>query len=224
VTRLDDGDAQLQHALVALPIFPLPGTVFFPHTLLPLHVFEPRYRQLAEDVLRSHLHIGIVCIDDARSDVAVRGVARVSGVGRVVHHERLADGRYHMLLQGIARAELVEELPAAGLLYRRCSARELGAALCSDEDELAEARTLRQCYARVLEMCPDTKDLLGDLPLRVHEPRVLADVVCAAILEGVAARQAALEEGSVARRLQCANDALALLMLRDLATESGGMH
>jgi uncharacterized protein len=229
VHRRDTSDGQLERALAALPIFPLPDTVFFPHTLLPLHVFEPRYRQLTEQVLAGHMHMGIVCCDDTRDDAAVAGVARVSGVGRIVHHERLADGRFHILLQGIARAELVRELPMGDVLYRRCEARVLCAnddVPGSDEDKQAnvEVQTLRSCYARLLEVCPDSKDVLGDLPLRVQEPRVLADVVCAAVLENVAARQAALEETSVARRLKCANDALATLLLQGLATESAGMH
>ncbi len=222
--RRDTSEGQLEQALGALPIFPLPDTVFFPHTLLPLHVFEPRYRQLTEQVLAGHMHIGIVCCDDTRDDAAVAGVARVSGVGRIVHHERLADGRFHILLQGIARAELVRELPLDALLYRRCEARVLSVDDDDDAAALAEVQTLRSCYARLLETCPDTKDVLGDLPLRVQEPRVLADVVCAAVLNDVAARQAALEETSVARRLKCANDALATLLLQGLATESAGMH
>ena len=224
--RRDTSDGQLERALGALPIFPLPDTVFFPHTLLPLHVFEPRYRQLTEQVLAGDMHIGIVCCDDARDQadvVAVMGVAKVAGVGRIVHHERLADGRFHILLQGIARAELVRELPMDGVLYRRCEARQLSAA-DDDKEAAIEVQALRSCYAHLLEVCPDTRDVLGDLPLRVQEARVLADVVCAAVLEDIAARQAALEETSVARRLKYANDALATLLLQGLATESAGMH
>jgi Lon protease-like protein len=219
--RADDGD--LERALPELPLFPLPGTVFFPHTLLPLHVFEPRYRQMTEHVLGSHQHMAVVLLDDTRRGAAVAGVARVAGVGRVVHHERLADGRFHLLLQGIARAELVEELPMEGRLFRRASARLMP---CEDQgDEVArEVQTLRSCYARLLEVCPDQKDVLGDLPLRVQEPRVLADVVCAAVLEDVTARQGALEETDVARRLKSANDALATLLLQGIGTETAGMH
>ena len=221
-----DGDGQLERALVALPIFPLPDTVFFPHTLLPLHVFEPRYRQLTEQVLATHMHLGVVRLDEARSDAGVAGVARVAGVGRIVHHERLADGRFHILLQGVARAELVEELPMEDLLYRRCRALPVVAADDAEDNGAAaeEVQTLRSCYARLLEVAPDTKDVRGDLPLRVQEPRVLADVVCAAVLDDVGARQAALEETSVARRLKCANDALATMLLQGLATETAGMH
>jgi uncharacterized protein len=218
---LTDGD--LERALHALPLFPLPQTVFFPHTLLPLHVFEPRYRQLTEAVLSSHRHMGIVRLDEARPDAAVAGVGPVCGVGRVVHHERLGDGRFHILLQGIARAELIEELPMGELLYRRARARAVTP--CDDgADAEQEVQTLRSCYARLLETAPDPKDVLGDLPLRVQEPRVLADVVCAAVLDDVALRQAALEESSVARRLRYANDALATLLLQSLAAEPAGMH
>ncbi len=216
-------DGNLETALRELPLFPLPGTVFFPHTLLPLHVFEPRYRALTEDVLAGHQHFAVVRIDDDCLDAPVAGVARVAGVGRIVHHERLPDGRFHILLQGVARAELVDELPADGKLYRRAAAALVE---CGDdgEDAHAELRALRSCYARLLEACPDSKDTLGDLPLRVQEPRVLADVVCAAVLEDVAARQRALEESSVARRLRCANDALATLLLQSIATETARMH
>ncbi|HEY4220241.1 MAG TPA: LON peptidase substrate-binding domain-containing protein, partial [Myxococcota bacterium] len=165
LSRGDDGN--LQRALEALPIFPLPGTVFFPHTLLPLHVFEPRYRQLTADVLAGHQHIAVVQLDEERSDARVPGVAKVAGVGRVVHHERLPDGRYHILLQGVGRAVLVEELPADGLLYRRARTDLL---VCEEGDGTdAEVRTLRSCYARLLEACPESKDTLGDLPLRVQE-------------------------------------------------------
>ena len=229
--RADGGmDGALERALAELPVFPLPGTVFFPHTLLPLHVFEPRYRQLTEHVLAGHQHVAVVAVDDSRRDAAVPGVARVAGVGRVVHSEKLPDGRFHILLQGVDRAELVEELPMEGMLYRRVKARSLTDTDCDDDDRRGEAliesevRTLRSCYARLLEVCPDTKDTLGDLPLKVQEPRVLADVVCAAILEDAAARQMALEESSVARRLKLANDALATLLLQSITTETAGMH
>jgi Lon protease-like protein len=206
-------DHRLTAALGALPLFPLPGTVFFPHTLLPLHVFEARYRQLTEHVLEGHGHLGVVCLDESRTDAPVPNVAAVAGVGRIVHHERLPDGRFHLLLQGVARAELSAELPAQGLMYRRVVARALGA----DEESGAsdELDALRTCYERLLHCCPDLAHVLGDLPLRVCEPCVLADVACATLLQDIGERQRALEERSVVRRLRCAHDALAALALRE---------
>ena len=216
-------DHNLERALLELPLFPLPSTVFFPHTLLPLHVFETRYRQLTEDVLADHQHLAVVKIDEDALNVPVPGISRVAGVGRIVHYERLPDGRFHLLLQGIARAELIEELPAAGRLYRRARARCLSADTDVDAT-VREVQALRSCYARLLEHAPDHKDALGDLPLKVDAPEVLADVVCAAAIDDVGLRQAALEERSLARRLRLAHDALATLLLKSFATEAAPMH
>lgn len=216
-------DAELARALEELPLFPLPQAVFFPHTLLPLHVFEPRYREMTERVLASHKHMAVVLFDESRSDAAVHRVARVAGVGRLVHHERLPDGRFHILLQGVARAELLEELPMDGLLYRRARSVLLPS-LDDAETEAHEIRVLRSCYTRLLEVCPEQKDVLGDLPLKVHEPRVLADVICAAVLDDVALRQIVLEETSVTRRLQIANDALATLLLQSIRPDPAGVQ
>lgn len=215
-------DKRLEAALAKLPLFPLPETVFFPHTLLPLHVFEPRYRQLTEHVLEGHGHIGIVCVDGERAGAPVPDVAAVAGVGRVVHHERLPDGRFHLLLQGVARATLHAELPADGLLYRRAQARHLDAEF--EDGAEAELDALRACYTHLLEYCPDLAHLLGDLPMRLCEPCVLADVACAALLQDLVERQRALEERSVVRRLRCAHDALATLLLRGLPPNTDRMN
>ena len=172
----------LTEALPALPIFPLSGTVFFPHTLLPLHIFEPRYRQLTEQVLATHQFVAIVCVD-ATQQQPPKSCARVAGLGRLVHHERLPDGRFHILLQGMGRVLLEDELPLDGLLYRRCRASVINDVIADNEqaainDELA---TLRGCYARLSDASPECTDTLGDLPLRLAEPHVLADLVAAAV-------------------------------------------
>ncbi len=207
-------DQRLQSALHALPLFPLPSTVFFPHTLLPLHVFEGRYRQLTEHVLEGHGHLGVVLLDGACACGPLPGLAPVACVGRVVHHERLPDGRFHLLVQGVARAALREELPAEGLMYRRAVAERLVA----DDHERAgdELRALRSCYARLLQLCPEASHVLGELPLCMHEPCVLADVACSCLLHDLAARQRALAEPSVVQRLRCASEALANLLLDGL--------
>lgn len=219
----DDGEAErrLAKALQALPIFPLSGTVFFPHTLLPLHVFEPRYRQLTEQALAGHGHMAVVLADPTQRDAPV-GCARVAGLGRLVHHERLPDGRFHILLQGVARVHLDEELPLDGLLYRRARAHIIESTLDGDERALAnQLATLRGCYARLCDAHQECKNTLGDLPLRLGEPSVLADLIAAAIIDDVAARQAVLEETRLLRRLEVANDALATLLLRTLPAEAG---
>ena len=216
----DEAQRRLASALSALPIFPLPGTVFFPHTLLPLHIFELRYRQMTQQVIDGDGYLGIVLSDPAQSAVPV-GCARVAGLGRLVHHERLPDGRFHILLQGIARVSLDDELPMDGLLYRRARASLVPSeALPGDEQALQEhLHTLRGCYARLCDAHPESKNTLGDLPLRLGEPAVLADLIAAALIDDVPARQQVLEETRLLRRLEFANDALATLLLRTLPVE-----
>ena len=215
----------LLQALAALPLFPLPGTVFFPHTLLPLHVFEPRYRQMTEHVIAGHGHMAVVLIDAANTDRTPKRCAPVAGLGRLVHHERLPDGRFHILLQGIARVSLDEELPADGLLYRRLRAHVIDDDVATDGSDVdGDLQRLRACYARVVNEKPEAKDTLGDLPLRLASPAVIADLVCAALLDDVALRQRALEETRVAGRLQFANDAMATLLLRHLPDDNRQVH
>ncbi len=210
--------------LNALPLFPLPGTVFFPHTLLPLHIFEPRYRQMTEEVIATHGYMAVVLIDPDQKESPV-GCARVATVGRLVHHERLPDGRFHILLQGIARVVLGEELPPGGRLYRRATAEVIDADDDGDDHALAdELSTLRGCYARLADTHPECKNTLGDLPLRLAEPEVLADLISAALIDDVATRQSVLEEKRLLKRLEIANDALATLLLRTLPAEASVLH
>ena len=94
----------LQQALEDLPLFPLPRLVFFPSTTLPLHVFEPRYRKMLADCLATHKTMAVVRLEPNER------IAQVAGVGVVVHHELLPDGRSNLLLEGAGRVRL-EELP-----------------------------------------------------------------------------------------------------------------
>jgi len=118
--------AILAPALNAMPIFPLPGVVLFPGALLPLHIFEPRYRTMLADCLATSrcMAMAYVLVDGDRVEVeAEPKIARVAGAGLVVHHEALADGRSNIVLQGRARVAL-DELPFAAP-YRRARARVL---------------------------------------------------------------------------------------------------
>src|SRR5688572_7162698 len=100
-------------------LFPLPNLVVFPHVVQPLHVFEPRYRELMQDALAGDKLIAMAVLapgweNDYEGRPAVRPVACL---GRIATHERLPDGRFNMLLLGLRRVRLVEELPPEHL-YR----------------------------------------------------------------------------------------------------------
>src|SRR5438874_455851 len=96
-------------------LFPLPNLVFFPQVVQGLHIFEPRYRQMTADALADDGLLALVLPreeDGDRPDLAPIGC-----LGRIVHHERLPDGRYNLRLRGVARVRLVEELETTKL-YR----------------------------------------------------------------------------------------------------------
>jgi Lon protease-like protein len=94
-----------------LGLFPLPDVVLFPGMLLPLHVFEPRYRRLLHDVLASDGMLAIPRLKPGFESEYYRAPAvhDICGIGRVVQHEQLADGRYNILVRGTARGRLLTE-------------------------------------------------------------------------------------------------------------------
>jgi Lon protease-like protein len=105
-----------------LPIFPLPTVVLFPNVFLPLHIFEPRYRQMVGDALAGDRMIGMVLLQpgyEARYD-DTPAVYEVGCAGLLTHSERLPDGRYNIVLRGLERFRIVgEESPSSSVLYRR---------------------------------------------------------------------------------------------------------
>lgn len=114
--------------LAALPIFPLPNVVFLPGMVLPLNVFEPRYLELVDHVLEGGMHIGVPLLrpDPSlldRHDLELPlhdpgderpPIEAVLGVGRLIAHQRLPDGRRFIRLEGLGRVQVADEHPMAG--------------------------------------------------------------------------------------------------------------
>ena len=95
-----------------IPLFPLPNVVFFPRTYLPLHIFESRYRRMVRDAAASHRMIGMVLLKEGwETDYAgAPPIFPIGAVGRMVTVQALSDGRFNILLQGLGRFEIQEEL------------------------------------------------------------------------------------------------------------------
>jgi Lon protease-like protein len=94
-----------------IPIFALPSVVLFPKTYLPLHIFEPRYRQMVDDAVVSGQCIGMALLREGW-EAGYYGnppIYSMGCVGRLVSVQPLADGRSNILLQGLERFEVVEE-------------------------------------------------------------------------------------------------------------------
>jgi Lon protease-like protein len=93
-------------------LFPLPNVVLFPNVIQPLHIFEPRYRQMTADALTGDRLIGLVLLRPGwETDYEGRPpLYPVACLGRIVADQRLDDGRYNILLRGLTRARIVSEV------------------------------------------------------------------------------------------------------------------
>ena len=111
-----------------LPIFPLSNVVLFPRVKTPLHLFEPRYRQLARDVLQGERRIGMVVVrpehvDDMPGDPPIYPIGCA---GVITESQRLPDGRYNLVLLGEHRVRIVAEEPRSeSRLYRVAQVQRL---------------------------------------------------------------------------------------------------
>ncbi|MFT6082788.1 MAG: Lon protease-like protein [Planctomycetota bacterium] len=93
-----------------VPMFPLPGVFLFPHQVLPLHIFEDRYRTMVADLLDGpgRLVIAAPVLGESASPGHVPAVIPVAGLGEILRHEKLDDGRYMIWVLGISRVHIQE--------------------------------------------------------------------------------------------------------------------
>jgi Lon protease-like protein len=108
-----------------IPIFPLPNVVLFPGVCLPLHIFEPRYRDMTRDTLARDRIIGMVLLrDGGAGDVdGDPPVYDIGCSGLITHSELLPDGRYNIVLRGIEKFRILDEDHTRR--YRRASVTAL---------------------------------------------------------------------------------------------------
>lgn len=200
-------------ALESVPIFPLPGTVLLPQTLVSLHVFEPRYRKMMTYCLEEHRVMAVAMLHergepDRFGRPPIHGMA---GLGYVRRSARLPDGRYNIVLEGVARLDVSSEHPpetpfrrAHGLLVEPDPARESTPAIQT------AGHALRALCSRVFSAPGQTETLeeLFGLP-----PGQLADTVAASAIEDPQERQRVLETVDVQERVELVSGALGALLL-----------
>jgi len=123
-----------------LPLFPLPNVVLFPNVFLPLHIFEPRYREMVADAAASDRMIGMVLLKpgweheyEGRPSIYPIGCS-----GVMTHVDRLSDGRYNLVLRGLERFRIVEEDHDKS--YRRAAIEPLHERSLPHDDRVAIRR------------------------------------------------------------------------------------
>lgn len=184
-------------------LFPLPNLVLFPHVLQPLHIFEPRYRALFEAAMADDRLIAMALLapgwePDYEGRPAVQPFACL---GRIATHQRLEDGRYNLLLQGVRRIELLEELPPTQLFREaRAEIREdlypLGATKARPELR----RRLVDRFKQLLPKLPDAHEQLDQLLSSEIPLGMLTDLVAYALDIGLELKQRLLSEIDVDAR------------------------
>lgn len=191
-----------RHDLSRLGLFPLPNVVLFPSQLLSLHVFEPRYRRLVSDVIEHNLILAVPRLRPG-FDADYYGAPplfELCGAGQITEYTRLPNGRYNLVLQGLGRVRLLEELRSEP--YRVARAEMV---LDHGRESKAVADTLRAELLKVLRRA--TPNLAGpakniESRLRsVTDPGDCADILAGTLVEDPDERQALLEELDPCRRM-----------------------
>lgn len=199
-------------APAVVPIFPLPDVTFFPHTLLPLHVFEARYRAMVMDALARDRRLCVVKLEPGyeASYAGKPAVHAVGGVGEIVSWERLSNGRYNILVRGEARLRIDRELPT-DTLYRIVAGTVLADAPPKG-DVAASLTRIRRACAALLSALGRPAELL-DTALAEGQPSgAVADRIAAAVIPDPALRQELLELLDVDARAARVADAVETLV------------
>jgi uncharacterized protein len=189
---------QVGGAIRALKIFPLPSAVLFPGTAIPLHIFEPRYRELIQDCLAEDKVMGLAQLSPGwESSYYERPELHpICCAGVLAWHDSLPDGRFNVLLQGVVRARVLEELPAQKP-YRQVRVELLPDATFHGPEE----ETLRQAVFELsLRLGGNPAEGLVSLAANA-EGGALADAVAGAVVTDLARRQMLLGQLSVSKRL-----------------------
>jgi uncharacterized protein len=147
---------------LSAPLFPLPGFFLYPGTVVPLHIFEPRYRQMIEDLLDGpgRLVMGSVLEGHESELLGSPPVFPIGGLGEIGRHERLPDGRFNILLVGVRRVRIREV--ESDRLYRKVEVDLLEEIQVPD----AKLRAIRDAlHKAILARCTEFLNLPAQMPV-----------------------------------------------------------
>lgn len=181
----------------------LTDTVTFPHGILPLHIFEPRYRKMLEEALASNSMICVANLHSEESAPLTACTAKVGIIGLIRVSEQLEDGRSRLILHAISRVEFQNwETDSA---YPKAQIKPISnisepltedAALLIDSLRDAVSRYIAPCTKEVISRVNDTLDRVRD------KLAILTDIVAQQFVTDPTARQSLLEESKPAARAE----------------------
>ena len=195
-----------------IPVMPLPGALLFPHALLPLYIFEPRYREMLEHALNHHRMFSVALIKPERAQWNTpEDFFHIAGLGLIRACVGRGDGTSNLILQGLERVRFTAFEQTTPFPIARIDMLESESVSSVETEALA---------AKVLELYSKLKGDGRQLPAKVDQylsdlgdPEMLADLVASTFISDALRRQRVLEELSVNQRLR--------LVIQYLREESG---
>ncbi len=186
-----------------VPVMTLPNVTFFPQALLPLHIFEPRYRQMLKDVLASNRLFAVTGLDASLVDQAgqFEPPYRIASVGIVRACQKNFNGTSNLLLQGLCRVEFVKII--AEEPYRRVQIRALANTPVQDEAEVARMhKELTRLIALKQKFGAPLPGPMTDFLRTVEDPEIFIDLAAFSLCENHALKQKLLETLDVRLRIE----------------------
>lgn len=192
-----------------VPVMTLPRVVFFPQTLMPLHIFEPRYRQMLGQVLSKDRLMAVVGLDPSRQQdpEAFEPPHRVATVGIIRACQKNADGTSNLLLQGLCRAQILEIAQEDPYRVIRIKALQSNSTE-SPETNAALRHELNRLIILKQECDGENSKELSDFMRTVEDPDTFADLAAFNFCASPAIKQQLLETLDVSSRLQVLSDHL----------------
>ena len=196
----------------AVPVMPLPGVLLFPNALLPLHIFEPRFREMLARALDDYRMICVALVKPERQQWRTStDFFSVSTVGLIRACIGRSDGTSDLILQGIRRVKFSDFEQEAPFPIARIKPLKTRAKPTVETDALA---------TKVVELYTRLKSREGALPEKIDrylgemsDPEMLADLIASTFVSGATRRQQLLEELDLNNRLR--------LLIQYLREENG---
>ena len=195
----DDVTIPIEDMPGEVPFMQLPNAVLLPNSILPLYIFESKYRRMLADCLASHRMFGIAMIKPGVDQVAsADDVHQIAGVGLIRACLGNSDGTSSLVLYGLGRFRITEWDHANPYWCGRIEALE---STTDEETDDLECQLLERCRQTGAE----GNDIPG--PIRHYQagesdPSLLADVVASAVVSDGCLRQRLLEELNVSKRMR----------------------
>lgn len=206
---MNDALERVKAAAKRLKVFPLPSAVLLPGGIMPLHIFEPRYRAMVNDAMGSDSVFAMAQVSSEPGSSGQPALEPMLCAGVVTVHETLEDGRSNLVLTGVCRARIVQEWPRTKA-YREVEAELLPDAAYDGQEEAALRSALFELMARVP----------AEVGQRIAQVTTgarggaLADIVVGSLVADPERRFDVLQELDVAARLSLVTSDLLELVSR----------